>query len=147
MKKVYIPFVKSSVTVPIVEFLLPGGKKGYAFIDTGSEATLFDIKFVKENKKSFSLQPSRDIVVMHGVSGKTEQQCVNVFTNLSFDGKEKTITVPGMLYDLNHLASVIKPSDESQMPVILLGSDFLSLNMAKLDFENQYLVLNDDLSS
>ena len=65
-----IPFVKSATDCPIVRYSLGNGATGFALVDTGSEITLVDESFAKENKYCFKIDVTRNKLVMHGVSGR-----------------------------------------------------------------------------
>lgn len=143
MAREKIHFVRSGSDCPIVRFSLGNRAAGYALVDTGSEITLVDESFVKENRGCFSLDVTGDKVVMHGVSGSNEKPIVKATAKVEFETKEGGIIydIEAILCDLTHIKARGKYDEDVYPVTAVLGCDFLRENKAKINFINSQLSL------
>lgn len=139
MKK-KIPFKQINVSVPVIEFALEG-EKLWAMIDSGSELTLFNNRFHKDDDDSAKYD-----VELTGAGGtyvscvdKIEKQIkvkdmFNRCVDLQLSGFSDSHTL-AMFQRINKLFS-----DNMEVAAII-GGDMLNKWNAKIDYENNMLIL------
>lgn len=129
--------------VPVVHFTLQDGTNVYALVDTGSEMTLFDRKFVEQHKESFGIVQTADKVNLIGLSAKRAFHVVSVSTVLHAEEDELALPVfDAMLFDLAHLTDTLRKNsgwEEDKAIVLVLGADILKNIDAKINFKNKTL--------
>lgn len=140
MKKVKIPFTKLREHVPFVKFKLKDGTEGTAVVDTGSEATFFDKKFVEEHKDQFKISDVKGLMNVVGIGDNKSVRLQYVETDLYFYNGCFMMpeTVP---IDLGHISKQLGSSIKIDA---LFGSDFLCYTNAKLDFMKKELILQHE---
>ncbi len=131
-----IPFVDYSSDVPLIKFYLEDGSEGLAIIDTGSELSLFDDKYVMKHRDQFSLEYTDEIITMVGVQSKSETAATNATASVSMNGHVVVIT--GMAFSMSH---IMESWQKDKCISALIGSDILSELNAKVDYKNNYLIL------
>lgn len=146
-----INFLKLPFDVPIVEFSLDNGAKGYAIIDTASEVTTIDKDFVLENKKEFHVKKERKKITMVGVNGETAVPIIKSSGFLGFQthpaGYIQLEMTDAITYSLRAITQNIKSQYECDLDIaIILGSDFFTKHQAKIDYSVKTICFNDDLS-
>ena len=141
--RIKIPFIKSETECPIVRYSLGNGATSFALVDTGSEITLADEAFAKENKYCFQIDVTKNKVVMHGVCGSNEKPVINATTNIRFGTTEQDmdVSITAVLTNLTNIKTTNKQNGNVYHITLVLGSDFLTMNKAKLNFINSQLSL------
>ncbi len=138
--KIKIPFTRFS-TIPLVSFTLTNGKKCTAIIDTGSDVTIFDREFVKKNKDDFSIV-SDVLFNVSGIHSVNKHRSVEIKTKIAFTSNLNIeVSCTGLILPLDTVQKEIEYVD------MLLGSDFLSQHNMTIDFENNLLSFEYDISS
>ena len=137
-----IQFVRSMFDCPIVRFSLGNGSVWHALVDTGSEITLVDENFAKDNKGCFNISFTGDKVVMYGVSGSNEKPVVNAKAKVMIDTKDGNMDcdLDAILCNLDHIKAKDRHGDEFRVTAVL-GCDFLKEYKAKINFINSQLSL------
>lgn len=146
-----IKFLELPFNVPIVEFSLDNGNKGYAIIDTASEVTTIDKNFVLENKREFRVRKERKNVTMVGVNGETAVPVVKSSGLLGFHAHPaehvRLEMTDALTCSLRAIALNIKSQYECDLDIaIILGSDFFARHQAKINYFTKEICFNDDLS-
>lgn len=146
-KKVKIPFVKQSPLVPMVRIFLPDGTGGWAIIDSGSESTLLDKEFAKKHKEFFKFKKTRDKINFVGIDSKSPHYIVNAKGDIAFyeDTVMRTQELEAILSDLSNVTNHTKENFDVEIAAII-GSDFLKASEAEVNYPDQALYINDDIS-
>lgn len=142
--RVQIPFIKSDTDCPIIQFMLGNGTVGYALVDTGSETTMIDETFAKANKSCFKINITDDKIIMHGVNGNIEKPCIEASTKAAFktiQGENVEYTIGTYVCSLANISAKDKTGKKTYHVSIVIGSDFLVNNKAKINFINSQLSL------
>jgi len=149
-----IKFEECKSEVPIVKFMLNNGASAYAVIDTGSEATLFDFRLIKDNKNEFPLNKTKSKINFVGLQDSSETALINTSPTLQFSNKEDSsefihIKVEnGIVLDLSNINEHLKKQDNTSISISsVLGSDLLTSLNAKIDYKNKEMTINYDLPS
>jgi len=144
MKQITVPFKKSTVGVPLVEFSCEGKDKLCAIVDTGSESTIFDTGFLKDNDLLKDDSRKMSLVGLNGEGEELTIYQVNAF--LSFDEEGKKLPVEGISANLDTINGHIKMKHKEKTVVsVILGSDFLKKYKAKINYKAKELTLFYDL--
>lgn len=137
-----IPFKKVKMKVPVIE-LKRNRKSHYAIIDTGSELTLFD-ELYKEN--SHEAEYKIDLTGVGGTLTHSAHRYSVDFVLMDSDKKKLRYRIDGLCVEDSTLFKDADSLYGEQMHIdIVLGSDMLRKMNAKIDYENNVLVI-DDLS-
>jgi hypothetical protein len=145
-KRIKIPFVKQSPLVPMVRIFLPGGTGGWAIIDTGSESTLLDKEFVKNNKDYFKFKKTQEKINFVGIDSKNSHPIINAIGSIAFYQDELIVfhKLEAIVSDLSNVISHTKQNFDVETSAIL-GSDFLKENGVEVNFPDKALYMNDDI--
>lgn len=147
MREIKIPFVKTGSKIPVVSIILENGDETYALLDSGSESTLIDKDFILDNKSVFKVKRPKAKVSYIGLSNTSELPVVNAETMVKFGNNDESIKIFGEVFEFKFICSSFKETYNCS-PKILIGSDTLETYNAKIDFENEELILNvDDILS
>ncbi len=141
MKNNKIQFASTHTTVPIALFRTVTGSTGYAIIDTGSESTLFDVEFMKNNRKAFTVRKTKSKINFIGVNDKSEHPILNVSGTVMF-ADDTPFKIKGMVADLTSIRNHIKQKLSLDVAAVF-GSDFLKTAGAEIKFNDQTIYLND----
>lgn len=149
-KRVKVPFIKQSPLVPMVRIFLPGGTAGWAIVDTGSESTLVDKEFVKNNKELFKTEHTRDKINFIGIDSKSSSPhpIVNLEGSIAFYQDQKEIffhKIEAILSDLSTVSGYTKQNYGVE-PSAILGSDFLQTIHAEVNYPEQAMYIDDGIS-
>ena len=131
-----VAFVDKYSIAPLIE-LDYNGKRIYALLDTGSEQTLVDRKFIEE--QGVSTTESDETMTLTGFNGHRN---LNVST-VHFDCVAPPLTmydfpVDAQISDLSVIQTYFdKWTDGSVKVPLLIGSDTLSKIDATIDFEDK----------
>lgn len=144
MKQMTVPFRKTKVRIPLVEFSCGESDNLCAIVDTGSESTIFDTKFVKENKLVTDESKTMTLVGLAGEGDELTIYQINTF--LSFTEDRKKLSVEGISADLSSINDHIqKKHKEKTVVSVILGNDFLKKYKAKINYKAKELTLFYDL--
>lgn len=136
-----IKFENTKRNVPIVRFSLGADKEYYAILDTGSESTLFDMYFIKEEKENISINIPEEKMSIVGVSSSNEVPLINVSVPICFEGRA-VCTANGLVLDMSHITKEFPESMGNSFKIsALFGSDVLDAISAKVDFEKKELII------
>lgn len=144
MRKIHIPFAEESSRIPLISFRIDSNHMYYALVDTGSESTLFD-----QNLKSdgnLTITPTDYKMSLIGLSGETCERRVmtadailTIRDNMDTDNE---VEVEGILSDLSVVSESIMERYGKHINVsVVIGSDFLKANGAKIDYRKKMLTL------
>lgn len=130
--------------IPLVRFGLGGDDGFVALLDTGSESTLFD-QNLGENE-NLTVTPTDYKMSLIGLSGETEERRVmDVDADMVFTdtfGCGHTVNANGIISDLSGVSENIRERYGKHLSVsVVLGSDFLKANGAKIDYRKRRLIL------
>lgn len=134
-----VPLIKSSINIPVVEISLNTGVKAFALLDTGSEVTLFDQEFIKENKECFHICHTDNKVTMIGLYAEKDNYDIHLFTDIDIDGHRIEVN-DAMPADFNMIKGVLS-GDNPIIISAILGCDTLQSNKVKIDFKNDLLII------
>lgn len=142
-----IAFEDFGTTLPIVKFTL-GSEQIYAIIDSGSEQTVFEKRFVKNHKDLFKIRVEKAALTMTGVSqSPANVNCIFAKADLwhgdAETGEGVLRNVEGIIMPLDHLSEHF--SSQGITIAALIGSDILQPVHAHIDYENRQLVLPADI--
>ena len=144
MKQLTIPFKKTKVRIPIVEFSCAGEDDLCAIVDTGSESTIFDTTFLAEHNL---LKDDTKKMSLVGLNGEGEELTIyHIEQFLSFDDTGKQFPVEGISANLSTINDHIKNKHKEKTTVsVILGNDFLKKYKAKINYKAKGLTLFYDL--
>ena len=135
-----IPFKKVNMKIPVIELLL-GKEKHHAIVDSGSELTLLDEGFKNAgNEKNYSM----NLTGIGGTTRNTAKRSQIVFQAKTAERKKASCLIEGFLIEdtnIFHDANTLYGGDLKID--IILGSDMLQFWNAKIDYENNVLMIND----
>lgn len=144
MKQLTIPFKKTKVRIPLVEFSFEGKDNLCAIVDTGSESTIFDAGFLKENDLLKDDSKKMSLVGLNGEGDELTIYMVNTFISLGKEGKK--LPVEGISANLDTINEHIKAKHKEKTVVsVILGNDFLKKYKAKINYKTKELTLFYDL--
>lgn len=149
MKKNNISFIEYGTDVPIVKFNLDNGVEALGIIDTGSESTLFDSSFVKNNKSLFRIEKTKEKINFIGISDSNEVPILYGTSPIYFnttDSDSCKVNVKGMIISLSHLTKHLQDGNDSLEISAIFGSDLLANLGANINFIDKRLTLEDDTS-
>lgn len=140
-KKIKIPFVDYSSSVPLIKYRLENGSEGIAILDTGSELSLFDDEYVRRHRDQFSLEYTDEIIDIVGIQSRNEKAVINATAIVSTNGHIVKLT--GMMLSMSHITETIRTNSVRKDICIsaMVGSDVLSKLNAKIDYKNNCLIL------
>lgn len=149
-----IKFEDCASEVPIVKFILGNGEPAYAVIDTGSEATLFEMNLVLGgHKKEFPIHKTKDKINFVGLQKDTETPIIKTSPTLRFldsDNDTEYLYVKvddGMFISLKNLTEHLKDQYGTDMTVFaIIGSDVLNRLNAEVNYKNKEMIIDYDLS-
>lgn len=126
-----IPFVDTKLGVPIIEFMV-GNQKHTAIIDSGSQCTIFRQDIGEE-----ICNTDLEVVTLSG-SKKIKSSGRLVKTLIEDEvGIRHELEINGNYFDDN---TMLEQFDSYKIDC-LIGSDFLNQISAKIDYENNRLVI------
>ena len=136
-----IPFMDISSAIPLVLFHLDDGTECPVIVDSGSDATVFDFAFAKDNKKQFKVVHAGSATYT-GVNSTEERKVVISEVNLFKDDAQFKIDV-----EVLNLAVAMNGflAAYGVKPAAILGSEMLKKYDAKIDYEKRELILTYDL--
>lgn len=140
-----ITFLKSKSDIPLIHFRIPGHSKQYtALVDSGSEITLINNRFIEES----GLEPEANgMMNVQGIDGKTNIKTGRYHFHIAFNKyskKEKFFEAYAISTDLSGLAAQFNHQyDEGLVFDMIIGSDFLSVNKADIDYNNKVITINN----
>lgn len=146
MKKDKIPFVCYDSKVPVVKFYLADGTEGYALVDTGSESTVFDKTWIKDNKKAVQIEITENKLNTISFAGDKDIPIIRVKSSVIFEPKDTSVFIldlSGMVMDLSGINKHLEQRGITISAII--GADALSYYGAKLDFNKRQMILDYDL--
>lgn len=145
--KYTVPFITDYSDVPLVK-MKHGGTEFFAIIDTGSESTFVDKKFVQSNDINVTTSESNMSYVGFGGEVKSEELTSMVEFNCSIVGKfrDYPICVNATLTDLSPIQSYFDKWSGGVVNVpMLIGSDTLMKVDATIGFDKkQFTFYTDD---
>lgn len=128
-----ISFLPSKTVIPLVRFKY-NGKSFTAMIDSGSELTFVDKDFALKN--NIKLKEIDNEVKLNQLT--TNQRNKVVVANVETIMGRSKVNVIGMVMSLNSLSEAFKSQYGEDIIVdMLIGSDFLDSNKAKINFEKR----------
>ena len=126
--------------IPLITFRLDNGTEGVAVVDTGSEQTVFDSAFIKENDDCFKFKEGRTYSLI-GIATESEAMAVSIATSFHFGGE--TIEIAGVSADMSSLRSHFKKSYGDQFDIVaIFGSDMMLKLGTKIDFIKKEIKFN-----
>ena len=136
-----IPFINISSAIPLVLFHLEDGVECPVIVDSGSDATVFDFAFAKDNKKHFKVVHAGSATYT-GVNSTEERKVVISEVNLFNDEAQFKVDV-----EVLNLAVAMNSFFYAYgiKPAAILGSEMLKKYDAKIDYEKKELTLTYDL--
>lgn len=136
-RKKRIQFKKLKVNAPIVKIKIDDGIEGYAVIDTGSEFTVFDKRFVKRNRKVFEVAKNNSEFRTISLDGQSEPiTFASASSKITFDNSTKTCLVNGIISDLSAIIDHVHEQCGKEYNIIMLiGYDILSEIRAVIDLD------------
>lgn len=140
-----IKFVDTGLDVPVVAFYFRQ-KKYYAILDTGSECTLFDKDFVKENKDDIEINMDSDDKDIIMYATKQSMKPVTAKTTISFVSDENIlrvvnhIPVDGIVFNMSEINEYVWQASGIKVSAVI-GSDILNKYKMKLDFKDKSLLI------
>lgn len=138
--KVGVPFMACASEIPLITFRLDNGTEGVAVVDTGSEQTVFDSAFIKENDDCFKFKEGRTYSLI-GIATESEAMAVSIATSFHFGGE--TIEIAGVSADMSSLRSHFKKSYGDQFDIVaIFGSDMMLKLGTKIDFIKKEIKFN-----
>lgn len=143
-RKLNIPFVVDGSKIPLVEFTFDGKEKHMALVDTGSESTLFSDKL--DGDVNVSVTPTGYKMSLIGLSGETVEKPIMAAESSLFmlaeDGDYHSVNIEGIMSDLSSVSDNLNDRYGQHINVtLLIGSDFLKANGAKIDYRKRRLII------
>ncbi len=143
--------VFNNLMIPLVTFRLGDGTEGSALVDSGSESTMIDLKFVKEHKKLFKITKTNLQIEQIGFSGKSTTRIVKLTTSVfmkTFRGKKffRSLFKDAMLTDLSSVNKGLAESRNMGENAVqaILGSVILKKLQAEINYRNNTLTVNSE---
>jgi hypothetical protein len=131
-KKTKINFEKYKTDVPIIKFSLTDDSVYFAIVDTGSESTVMDEKFVKDNSELFQIA-SRHTMSLIGVSGDSVHTVEHVSSTFILENRRCLIS--GITSDLSELNKNACAFCDSAIQIsVIIGCDTLKQFSSIIDF-------------
>ena len=128
-----ISFLPSKTVIPLVRFK-HNGKSFTAMIDSGSELTFVDKDFALNNK--INLKEIDNEVKLNQLTTNHKNKVVVANVN-AIMGRSK-VSITGMVMSLSSLSDAFKAQYDEDITIdLLIGSDFLDANKAKINFERK----------
>jgi len=143
-KRIRVKFESEKSDIPIIKILFGERKECYALLDTGSEQSLFDNEFVKQNKLLFEIDQRQEMLEMKGLTETNNTPVLSWITLFRVgEGKEsRVIPAEGVVFDLSHISDhLVNAYDEDIKIVAILGNDFLSRYNVIIDYEKREITL------
>ena len=134
-KKTKINFEKYKTDVPIIKFSLTDSSVYFAIVDTGSESTVMDEKFVKDNAELFQIA-SRHTMSLIGVSGGSVHTVEHVSATFVFENRRCMIS--GITSDLSELNKSACAFCDCELNIsVIIGCDTLTQLGSIIDFNDK----------
>ena len=128
-----ITFLPSKTVIPLVRFKY-NGKSFTAMIDSGSELTFVDKDFALNNK--IKLKEIDNEVKLNQLT--TNQRNKVVVASVDIAMGRSNVNITGMVMSLRSLSDAFKAQYNEDITVdLLIGSDFLDANKAKINFDKK----------
>lgn len=135
MKKKEINFENVGTEMPVVKLTLNNGVSFTAIIDTGSESTLIDKDFAKENKKEFELIKTRKKISLLGLNGEKDYPMLFVKALVS------ECDMKFQMIDFSYIGNNFEEKYGVKASA-LIGSDVLNQLNAVIDYDNHKVTFN-----
>ena len=130
-----VAFIDKYSIAPLIE-LDYKGKRIYALLDSGSEQTLVDRKFIEE--QGVSTTESDETMTLTGFNGHRNLNVNTVHLDLIATPGALDFPVDAQISDLSVIQNYFdKWTDSSVRVPLLIGSDTLSKIDATIDFEDK----------
>lgn len=128
-----ITFLPSKTVIPLVRFKY-NGKSFTAMIDSGSELTFVDKDFALNNK--IKLKEIDNDVKLNQLT--TNQRNKVVVASVDIVMGRSNVNITGIVMSLRSLSDAFKAQYNEDITVdLLIGSDFLDANKAKINFDKK----------
>lgn len=142
-KQITIRLEKTKSDVPIIKFLIDD-KWFWGLVDTGSETTIFSPDIWNYLGAGDDATETINLV---GFSGEKKQRLLRLSSKLSFiDWKDDTYSfmVSGIVSDITVISDHFMKMSEFDHPLsAILGSNFLQMIDAKIDYQNRLMTCYD----
>lgn len=147
MKGKIIPFIDIKTAIPVVRLYLDDNTMFYGIVDSGSDTTVFDLEFVKNNKDKFSINKTTMKVEYTGINSSETMPVIQAKTFI-YNSPEDTnrILVSGEILNISSAMNSFEKTYNIR-PDAIIGSELLKELDAKIDYENRELVIKHDLPS
>ena len=142
MKGKRIPFLTLNTSIPVIKLRLEDNTECVAIIDSGSDATVYDLDFVRNHKNLFSVKKTTNKANYIGVNSSSTHPIIYCQAKLHYS--DSSFICSGELFDLS-VPMYSFNEEHAIKPNMILGSEFLKTVDAKIDYENDELVLGNDL--
>lgn len=135
------------IEVPIVEFKLGDGTKGYALIDTGSESTIINAGFSAKNKKQIKVRKTKNNMDLVGLKETLMPKVINANCELYFAHSDDTLNAlkisNALVVDLSSLSEYLQQERDLMFPIdIIIGCDTLTKTQAEIDFSTHTFIFD-----
>lgn len=140
MKRSRIPFIKSKSTIPLIKLKLSDGTECITIIDSGSDATVIDMKFVKLHKTFFEIEKTKDNVNYVGINSASVKPMVFASADYHAEENKNTYRIKAEIFDLAPAFHIFYEQN-GLWPDLLIGSDWLKENDAVIDYDKSELIL------
>jgi len=141
--KIEIPLEKTNLLLPVIKFFLPNSDEPYyGIIDSGSEITLMDDKFILNNKNLFKIHIDDTVQTTVGISNDNGTE-LNINVQGDIIVNSKSITLDSYVAPLAHLSEQCKSIGDNIIISALIGIDTLLKYNCVLSVKDKKLILYD----
>ena len=136
-------FVLKNINIPVVEFELSGGVKGRGLIDTGSESTMLDLNFLKQNRSVFAIDVTNQKMNFVGFYGDEDKHLIRVSTYVHF-GKRAVGLKNAIATQLDNINKSLEDMYGKDMHIdVVFGSDFFIDHRLEINYKTKQIIFND----
>ena len=138
--KMEIPFMKIGTDMPVVLLTLKNNVQFLAVVDTGSESSLIEVKFVIDNKSVFERRKTNKKVSLLGLNGESNHPLTYAACDIARNEDEMELVFEAV--NFNFAANGFEDKYNMRISAII-GSDMLSRYNALIDYEKSTVTFNN----
>ena len=135
-----IPFVNIGTDMPVVLLTLKNSVQFLAVVDTGSESSLMEVKFIKDNKEVFDKEKTQKKVSLLGFNGESAHPLV--YASCDIIGKEQDMKLRFEAVNLEFASNSFEEKYNMKISA-LIGSDMLAKYNAVIDYDKNTVTFNN----
>ena len=140
MRDKKVLFVGTKTTIPIIRLYLDDGTECVAIIDSGSDVTVLDMAFVKAHRNLFEIVATPFRANYVGINSADQHPIVKAKGVYYYDSGKDCFTISAEMCNLSGAFSAFE-AEHGIRPHMLIGGELLDSLKAKIDYENQALIV------